>query len=126
MMDMTQRVIKKELKMSEETSRQRVRASIYDATRTILLAAIGAASLAQDEISGIVDRLVERGEIAEGDARKLVHEMVERRDKLEHGRKERASKRAGTTSSQEEINVLTRRVADLTREIEELKKGKAN
>jgi hypothetical protein len=40
-------------------------------SRKVLLAGVGAAVLAQDEISDFVDRLVERGEIAEQDARNL-------------------------------------------------------
>lgn len=110
--------------MTEETAKERVRGTIYDVTRTILLAAIGAASLAQDEISGFVDRLVERGELAEVDARKLVREMLDRREKMELERKERVIRRRGARS-QSEIEALTARVAELTRQIEELKKEKA-
>jgi len=62
--------------MSEE---KKSRGTLYDVTRTILLAAVGAASLAQDELTHFVDRLVERGEMAESDARKLVKEVMDRR-----------------------------------------------
>jgi polyhydroxyalkanoate synthesis regulator phasin len=111
--------------MPEETTRERVRGTIYDATRTILLAAIGAASLAQDEMNSFVDRLVERGEMAEVDARKLVREMLDRREKMELERKGHARKHAGASTAKADIEALTARVAELTRQIEELKKDKA-
>ncbi len=45
----------------------------------MLLATIGAAAIAQDEIEALVDRLVERGEIAEKDGKKLVREVMDKR-----------------------------------------------
>ena len=116
--------------MSEETTKEKVRGTIYDATRTILLAAVGAAALAQDEMNSFVDRLVERGELAEVDARKLVREMMDRREKMEGERVARRQKRAAANqpapqSAPADIEALTARVAELTRQIEELKRDKA-
>jgi poly(hydroxyalkanoate) granule-associated protein len=47
--------------------------------RKTLLAAIGAAALAQEEMEEFVNRLIERGEIAESEGRKLVRDLTERR-----------------------------------------------
>jgi polyhydroxyalkanoate synthesis regulator phasin len=108
---------------TENSEKSKSRGTIYDTTRMILLAAVGAAALAQEEINNFVDRLVERGEMAEGDARKLVREIIDRREKLERERKTQEKKASGeTTVTKADIEALTARIADLTRQIEELKK----
>lgn len=94
----------------------------YKVTRMILLAGVGAASLAQDEINRFLDRLVERGEMAESDAKKLVREVVDRREKLELERREqeaRAKKPEMVTRG--DLEALTARVAKLTRQVEALR-----
>jgi polyhydroxyalkanoate synthesis regulator phasin len=60
---------------------EEARSGLFEAARKIVLAGIGAVALAQDEIEDFVDRLVERGEIAEKDARKLIKEVTEKRGK---------------------------------------------
>ncbi len=105
----------------DETEKSK-RGTLYDATRMVLLAAVGAASLAQEEMSSFVDRLVERGEMAENDARKLVREIMDRREKLEHDRKQHDKKVAGS-ASKSDLEALTARIAELTRQVEELKKS---
>lgn len=110
---------------TDNGEKSKSRGPLYDATRTILLAAVGAASLAQEELNGFIDRLVERGEMAEGDARKLVREIIDRREKLERERKSQDLKASGSSSATKaDIEALTARIADLTRQIEELKQAK--
>ncbi len=110
---------------NESTEKPKSRGPLYDATRMVLLAAVGAASLAQEELNGFIDRLVERGEMAEADARKLIREIGDRRQKLERERKSQEQKAAGSTAAtRADIEALTARIADLTRQIEELKQAK--
>lgn len=45
----------------------------------VLLAAVGAVALAQDEVEAFVERLVSRGEIAEKDGKVLVKEVLQKR-----------------------------------------------
>ena len=99
------------------------RGPLYEATRMILLAGIGAVSLAQDEINGFVDRLVERGEMAEADARNLVREVMDRREKLEKERRQQSvqTKHSHEAATQADIEALNARIAELTRKIEELR-----
>jgi hypothetical protein len=52
---------------------------LYNLSRRVLLASIGAVALAQDEIERFISKLVERGEIAEKDAKKLIDEIREKR-----------------------------------------------
>ena len=113
---------------SEQNENKTVRGSLYETTRLVLLAGVGAISLAQEEINNFLDRLVERGEMAETDARKLVHEVMDRREKLEKERRARTTEIHPTASSaatRADIDALNARVAELTRQIEELRQQKA-
>lgn len=62
-----------------ETVAQEESRPILGLLRKTLLAAIGAAALAQEEMEDLVNRLVERGEIAEKEGRALVRDLTERR-----------------------------------------------
>ena len=53
--------------------------TLLDGLRRVLMAGIGVAVLAQEEIEDFVTRLVDRGEIAENDGRSLVSDVLERR-----------------------------------------------
>ncbi len=111
--------------MTEESDDKKARGPLYDATRMVLMAAVGAASLAQDEMNGFVDRLVERGEMAEADARKLVREVLDRREKTDRERKLRGKKGgAEAAATKADVEALGARISELMRQIEELKKEK--
>ena len=60
---------------------EEVHGPLFEASRRVLLASIGAIALAQDEIEDFVEKLVERGEIAEKDGKKLVREVIDKRKK---------------------------------------------
>ncbi len=113
---------------TEEKKVEKNRGPLYEATRTILLAGIGAISLAQDEVNTFLDRLVERGEMAEADARKLVREVSDRRERLERERRQQvqATRQASATeqpaATRADIEALNARIAELTRQIQELRK----
>lgn len=61
---------------------------LFTGLRRALLAGIGALAMAQDEMDEFVGKLVERGEIAEKDGRKLVQELRDRRRERVHGAEE--------------------------------------
>lgn len=50
----------------------------FEASRKVLLASIGAVAVAQDELEDFIDKLIDRGEIAEKEGRKLMKEMKEK------------------------------------------------
>ncbi len=104
---------------NKETTKSR--GALYDATRTILLAGIGAISLAQDGINNFIDQLVERGEMAESDARKLAREVMERREKLENERRQHVQEQKHSAASRSDVEALNARIAELTRQIDELR-----
>jgi poly(hydroxyalkanoate) granule-associated protein len=62
---------------AEETLEEK-RKPLVDAVRKVLLAGVGAVTLAQDEVENLVNKLIERGEIAEQDGRRLVREWTNR------------------------------------------------
>ena len=68
-------------KVKVDNTVEEVHGPLYEASRRVLLASIGAIALAQDEIEDFVEKLVERGEIAEKDGKKLVREVIDKRKK---------------------------------------------
>jgi polyhydroxyalkanoate synthesis regulator phasin len=113
-------VKKTETEFEEEKKEPVNRTGLYEASRKILLASIGAAVIAQDEIEGFVNRLVDRGEIAEKDARKLVRDIIDRREKMEREKKapHQAAQPAATKA---DVEALTEKIAELTKKLDELK-----
>lgn len=55
--------------------------TIIRAVRTVLLAGVGAVALGKEEVEAIINRLVEKGELAERDGRQLIGELVDKRKK---------------------------------------------
>jgi polyhydroxyalkanoate synthesis regulator phasin len=111
-------VINEETKPEEPVKRT----VFYELSRKVMLAAIGAAAVASDEITSFVTRLAERGEIAEKDARQLIHEVLDQREKLEEEQKAEREQ-AKASSDKAEIEALSVRINELNKRIEELKKG---
>lgn len=111
--------IEKEEVDEEERSR------FFEASRKVLLAGIGAVALAQDEIEDFVNRLVERGEIAERDARKLLREVTDKRRKsAEREMDKRLEEMLDQLNvpSKADIDALGHKITSLTHKVEELKK----
>lgn len=104
------------------------RNALLEAARKVLLAGIGAVALAQDEIEDFVNRLVERGEIAEKDGRKLVREVMDRRKKDAEKAEDEFSKRVEeildrmNVPTKGDIETLGEKIANLTKKVEDLKK----
>lgn len=104
---------------------------LFHSARKVLLASIGAMSLAQDEIDAFVHKLAERGEIVEKDGRDLVREMRGRRTTRMHAAEDRIHKRIGeirdrmNIPTQKDIQDLNEKIAVLTQQVDELLKSKA-
>ena len=103
---------------------------VLEMTRKILLASIGAVALTQEEVEKFVNKLIERGEIAEKDGRKLIKDIMDkRRKKTEEVRTEteeqvdsRLNDVLGRMNipSKSDINVLNERIGILTEKVDEL------
>lgn len=116
----------------EETAQTTERASELDnllqMARKVLLAGVGAVALAQEEAEAFVKKLIERGEIAEKDGEKLLHEMRERRREVAARAEEELTRRLEkvltkmNVPTRADIETLSERIAALSRKIDELKK----
>lgn len=129
--------VAEDISENEETPGAEAKAAetnpLVETAHRILLAGIGAMALAQEEIEDFVDKLVERGEIAEADGRKLVKDAVERRRKQA---KAEARKAEGALEqrveeilarlnipTKDEIEALSAKISALTQKVDELKKA---
>ena len=107
--------------------------SILDGARKILLAGVGAVNLAQEEVEDFVNKLIERGEIAEKDGRKLVTDIFEKRKKQVKKVEKDAEKQFDSRiedilsrlniPTKSDIEALNDKIAQLTDKIDALKKG---
>ncbi|HUW13194.1 MAG TPA: phasin family protein [Anaerolineae bacterium] len=99
-----------------------------DVARKVLLASIGAWALAADEIEDFVSRLVDRGEIADKDGRKLVKDVLDRRREMSpiaqtvDQQMDRFLARLNVPT-RADVDALNASIADLTRKIEEMKES---
>jgi poly(hydroxyalkanoate) granule-associated protein len=102
--------------------------------RRVLLAGVGAVSMAQDETEKFVHKLVEKGEIAEKDGRSLLKDLSESRKKRtkESGKRvsDELEKRMESLlnrmniPTKSDIEQLSNKVAELTKKIDTLKEQK--
>ena len=104
-------------------------AGLTESLRRILLASIGAVALTLDEIERFVDKLVERGEIAEQDAKKLVKELSEKGKKKSGEAEDRTAKHLHEMldrmdiPSKADIDALSDKITTLGKKVDELKKA---
>ncbi len=115
--------------MSEQTERkktveQETRERLIELSRKILLAGLGAAVLAQEEMERFISLLVERGELAEKDARQMLREILDRRDQLIRERKAETTP-PPAAATRADIEALSAKINELNKKIEELRKQKA-
>ena len=124
-------------KTVKETAKSVQKSPFVDMAHKVLLAGIGAAALAQDEMEDFVNRLVERGEIAEADGKKMLKDVMEKRKKIMSVQVEEAPKKIVSDlekrveevlgkmniPSKDEIEALGAKITALTKKVDELKKS---
>ncbi len=104
--------------------------SMYDVMKRLMLAGFGAVSIIHEELEHHIDKLVERGEIAEKDREEMMKKMKERREKFMHHRKEFANKHFAealehfNVPDKSDIESLNQKIAYLEKKIDELNKAK--
>lgn len=105
-----------------------------DGVRKLMLAAVGAVAMTRDEMEQFVGRLVDRGEVAEREAKTLLNDVLSRRKReVEHVADE-AESRVETRleqvlnrmniPSKRDIDELSDKIAQLSARVEELKKSR--
>ena len=123
----------------KDTAEAVQKSSLMEAVHKILLAGIGAAALAQEEIEDFVNRLVERGEIAEADGKKMMKDVLEKRKQMVKMPAKPSVQPKKITSdiekrieevmaklnipTKDEIDALSAKITALTKKVDELKKS---
>ena len=113
----------------EEETEEPERKPFFDIARKVLMAGIGAMALAQEEIEDFVNKLVERGELAEKDGKMLVREVMEKRK----GEAKRVEEQYDqhieavldrmNVPSKSDIDALSAKITGLTKKVDELKEA---
>jgi poly(hydroxyalkanoate) granule-associated protein len=105
------------------------RGPLLEAFRRLLLASIGAVVIAQEEIEDLINKLVERGEIAKKDGEKLMKEVMEKRKKEAAKSEDEVNKRISdvldrmNVPTKADIEALGEKIAALSKKVDELKKA---
>lgn len=105
--------------------------SILESLRRVLLASVGVVALTLEEIGDLVDKLVERGEIAEQEGKKLVNEIKEKRQKKTDEAEDLASSRMREIldkmdiPTKSDVDALSAKIATLSKKVDELKKAQS-
>ena len=121
-----------EVEVTEELLDENGHNPMLEMARKVLLAGIGAVALTQEEVEKFVHKLIERGEIAEKDGRKLINDVMEKRRR----KAEEASVEAEETyesrmeevlarmniPSKSDIDALSSKITTLTEKVDELSK----
>ena len=106
--------------------------------RRVLMASVGAVVLAQEEIEDFVQKLVDRGELADQDGRKLVTDLREKRQSAQESTQNRVQETGEKTSatvdrgmegmlgrmnipSKSDIEDLSEKIAALSEKVDALK-----
>jgi poly(hydroxyalkanoate) granule-associated protein len=95
-------------------------ANLYLMVRKVLLASIGGVALTADEAGELFTHLVERGEIAEADAQKIVTDLRKQGRQREEEASKARTKKAGIALEDSVETILNRLNVPNKNEIEEL------
>lgn len=122
--------MKDEIEITEELEPVETANTLLNGLRRVLLAAIGAVVLTQEQIEDFVGKLVERGEIADGDARNLLSDIGDRRKKIVLGSTKKAEETADNRiealltkmniPTKTEIDALSDKIEELSRKVDHL------
>jgi poly(hydroxyalkanoate) granule-associated protein len=108
---------------------EKAQSQMAEMLRKVMLATIGAAVIAQEELEALVNRLVERGEIAEKDGKKLMHEMMDKRKSKTEKVEDEINKNITDVlermniPTRTDIDALSQKINGLSKKIDDLKKA---
>ncbi len=96
---------------------------MQEALHRVMLAALGTVGLVQDEVEHFVNKAIERGQMAEKEARKTVQEVTEKRKGTEKEVDKRFEDMLAKLNipTKNDITALNEKIADLTKKVENLK-----
>ena len=105
--------------------------TILESLRRVLLASVGIIALTIEEAGDLVDKLVERGEIAEQEGKKLINEIKEKRKSKTDEAEEVASTRVREAldrmdiPTKADIDDLSKKINALSKKVDDLKKAQS-
>ena len=120
-----------EVEITEDIVEENGHNPMLEMARKVLLASIGAMALTEEEIGKFVGKLVERGEIAEKDGRKLIKDVLARRrkknaeasseveDEIEKRMEDVLARM--DIASKSDIDGLNRKISTLSKKLDDLK-----
>ena len=124
-----------EVEVQEEILEESGPNPLLEMTRKILYASIGAVALTQEEVEKFVNKLIERGEIAEKDGRKLIKDIMEKRHKKSEEVQSDAQHQVDSRMkdildrmnipSKSDIDSLNEKITVLTEKIDDLKESES-
>lgn len=107
-------------------------APLVEGIRRLMLAAVGAVAMTRDEMEQFLNRMVDRGEVAERDAKHMINDVMSRRKRDVEDAADEAEARVETRleqvlnrmniPSKRDIDELSDKIAQLSARVEELKK----
>lgn len=112
---------------NDESDNNEGKSPLLEIARKVLLASIGASAIAKEEIELFINKLVDRGEIAEKDGRILVKEVLEKRKEKFGKAEEEISKLVNKVlqnmniPSKKDLEELANKLNSITQQIEEIK-----
>ena len=101
--------------------------SLTEMARKVMLATIGAVALAQEEAEAFIKKLIDRGEIAEQDGRKMMDDLKDKRKKKTKEAEDELDSRVSQilertgVPTKSDIDALSDKITALTKKIDELK-----
>jgi poly(hydroxyalkanoate) granule-associated protein len=111
-----------------EEPKEKSQHQMMEMLRRLFLASIGAVVIAQEELEALVNKLVERGELAEKDGKKLMGEMMDKRKTKTADVSGEISKNIESVLSRmniptkADVDVLGQKINALSKKVDELKK----
>lgn len=114
---------------AEEPKEEQETSPMYEGVRKLVLASIGAVAMAQEEIELLINKLVERGELAEREGKKLLNELKEKRKKKTAKAEKEINKQVEelmtsmNVPTKDDIDALGKKINDLDKKVDELKKA---
>jgi len=115
--------------MEAEVAEEMERNPVLGLAHKVLLAGIGAMALTQEEVEKFVNKLVERGEIAEQDGKRLIRDVGEKRKKDAGKAQAELDKRVEdllgrmNVPTKADIDALSGKITELSKKVDELKQA---
>ena len=114
--------VKPEVEQTKDAAEEATN-KLQEAMHRMMLATVGTVGLVQDEVEHFVNKAVERGEIAEKEARKTVHDVTEKRKGAEKDIDKRFEDMLVRLNipTKTDLTALNDKISDLTKKVEALK-----